>query len=900
MYNIMWLRNAAVIAVFLFLTGITMAQSTSPSGSPTLFYVATNGSDAWSGTLPTPNRNKTDGPFATIGRAQSAVRQVKSVAKGPITVTIRGGFYPLAEPLTFTADDSGTPQAPIIYKALPGPEPVLSGGLRIDGWKETEKGVWQTQLPEVVQGQWYFSQLYVNGERRYRPRLPKSGYYEVAGEVEPTADAQNQGDNRFRFKPGEIKSDWYDLNAVEVLPFQIWTASRFRIASVEEGESIATLSGHTINREAYQGIRKGRRFLVENVREALTDPGEWYLDRRTGVLTYLAKPGERPDKMMIVAPRLEKFLLMDQTQYVRFEGLNFSYTSWSVPPQGYSFAQAEVIIPASVEITNGNNITFDHCTIAHTGNWAVALRQATRSCTLDHCELTDLGAGGVKIGEMEYRDDPLQLAHGNVVTDCMITHGGRLHPAAIGVWIGQSPYNKLLHNEIADFYYTAISPGWTWGYGPSGTHHNEIAYNHIHDIGQGVLSDMGGIYTLGISPGTVLHHNKIHDITSFDYGGWGIYFDEGSTGIVAEDNLVYRTKSAPFHQHYGKENIVRNNIFAFGREAQLMRTRAEDHLSFTMSHNIILWSEGPLLGSNWSGNEFKLADNLYWHEGKPVLFPGRLTLADWQAKGFDSGSVVADPDFAAPERDDFTLRADSPAPRIGFVPFDLSTVGPRGQHPQYRAVPAAFPLTYIAPNPPRLVQEDFESSAVGAKPDGFGVVLNEETAVPAATIRVTDETAHSGKHSLKFTDAPGQQFSYNPHLFYQPHFTEGIATGKFAIRWEAGAQFYHEWRDNQAPYRVGPSLNIAADGMLSANGKPLTALPKSRWIEFEIVCGLGNKATGTYDLTVRLPGRVPPMVFKALPCGSGKDFDRLDWWGFVSNATETTVFYLDDLSLTIK
>jgi Right handed beta helix region len=317
------------------------------------------------------------------------------------------------------------------------------------------------------------------------------------------------------------------------------------------------------------------------------------------------------------------------------------------------------------------------CTVAHVSNYALQLARGCRENRIAGCRLFDLGAGGIKIGEPEIRDDPAQQTGDNEIIDNEIHAGGRTFHQAVGIWIGQSFGNRIAHNEIHDLYYTGISIGWTWGYGKTLARDNLVEANHIHDLGQGWLSDLGGIYTLGIQPGTVIRGNRFHDIAGYSYGGWGIYFDEGSTGIVALDNLVYRTTHGGFHQHYGKDNVVRNNIFALAREEQISRSRAEPHKSFSFEHNIVYFREGALFGKNWTGAGFALDSNLYWNAaGRPVTFPGG-SAQQWVRRGFDRHSLIADPKFRDPDKGDFALVEDSPALKLGFKPFDVASAGPR-------------------------------------------------------------------------------------------------------------------------------------------------------------------------------------------------------------------------------
>ena len=675
----------------------------SASASPTAdFYVAKNGNDSWSGKLAVPNRKRTDGPFATLQRAQQAVRELrrKATLNRPVVVMVRKGVYYLHEPLVFTPEDSGTAQSPTVYTAYPGEKPVISGGTALTGWRENPQGRWEINLPEVARGEWNFIQLWVNGERRYRPRLPKDGYFTIAETIEPPQD--KQGWDRFRFHEGDLHEDWYNLNDVEVMAVQLWTMARLRIAQVDTANRTVLFTGTTSHREWWSSLQQGHRYFVENVREALERPGEWYLDRRTGMLTYIPMPGETPDRSVVIAPRLERLVelngdLQDRrwVQHLTFRGLTFAHTNWATPSQGYSFPQAEAVLWGAIRATGARDCVFEDCTVTHTGTWAIEFGRGCKRNRVERCVLTDLGAGGVKIGTTDIPQDEQLVASHQVVRDLLIAHGGRLHPAAVGVWIGQSPYNRIEHNEICDLYYTGISIGWTWGYAQALGHHNTASYNHIHHIGQGVLSDMGGIYTLGLQEGTVLHHNLIHDVQSLSYGGWGIYFDEGTTHILAENNVVYRTKTGGFHQHYGKENRVVNNIFAYAREWQIERTRPEPHLSFTFERNIVIWKEGPLLHGNWGDDQYKLDYNLYWHEGGGEVRFANWSFDEWKARGQDVHSLIADPLFVNPEKGDFRLKLGSPALKLGFKSVDLSRTGRltnkrKGGTP---LAPPAFPVS---------------------------------------------------------------------------------------------------------------------------------------------------------------------------------------------------------------
>ncbi len=398
------LRTVVLLALFFFFA--VHAESVT-AVEPDL-YVATNGNDAWSGRVATANAEASDGPLATVTAAQQAVRQIRAQQadrQRPIVVAIRGGTYQLTAPLAFTPEDSGTEQAPVIYQAYADERPILSGGRRITAWQKDEQGRWYVDLDDVKNGEWSFSQLFVNDQRRCRPRLPEQGYYKIARQLEPSAKAAGKGHDRFGFNASEIQADWENLQDVEIMAFHFWAASRIPIAEVDVQQNIVTLQGRTTGSSWWAEFKQGHRYLVENVKQALRHPGQWYLDRPIGRLTYIPRDGETPENTVVMAPRLKNLLLLrgdvadrSWVQHIQFRGLTFAHANWTITSAGQSFPQAEINLGAAVAAMGARHITLEDCAVRHVGEYAMGFGPGCQHNRVSGCELIDLGAGGIKIG----------------------------------------------------------------------------------------------------------------------------------------------------------------------------------------------------------------------------------------------------------------------------------------------------------------------------------------------------------------------------------------------------------------------------------------------------------------------------------------------------------------------
>lgn len=658
-------------------------------------YVSPEGNDTWNG-----DKEK---PFQTLDRAFA---EAVDFSADTLYINVASGDYHLNK----TVRLSGSVGSPVVVRGDKLDMPRFLGGMQVRGWEKYKGNIYRAFIPEVKLYDFSFEQFYVNGKRATWARTPNKDWYMVKGYKE---FAYVSGVRSANYATQRIELDKVDMQTLKGLSadeladvrfrfYHKWDITQKQLSYACPDSGYMYLQGGGM--KPWNPVTEGSRYIMYGYKSALDTAGEWYLDKAEGYVYYIPREGEDMSTAECMVPTLHQWLVVEgekgkPVKDIRFENLSFQYSAFRMPRNGNEPMQAAATVEAAVELERAENISFVNCEMMHTGGYALWLKSACRNNKVDHCYIADLGAGGIKIGVPVYTEDSTMVSRHNIVNNSIITHAGSELPCGVGVAIFHSSDNQVTHNEISDLRYSGVSVGWVWGYNNSyslwtnvlmddGTVdfkqielvspavRNLVAYNHIHHIGWGELSDMGAVYTLGESPGTRIVNNIIHDILSYDYGGWGLYTDEGSTGVEMSSNLVYRCKSGGFHQHYGKENRIENNIFAFGHFYQAQYTRVEPHLSFHFRHNIILQDEGETLAGPWEKGNLDMDYNLYWHlNGEPEF--GKHSFGEWK-KLKEKHSILADPLFMDAENDDFRFRSMKAARKIGFKPWDFSKVGVYG------------------------------------------------------------------------------------------------------------------------------------------------------------------------------------------------------------------------------
>ncbi|HLK63745.1 MAG TPA: hypothetical protein VKU19_09910 [Bryobacteraceae bacterium] len=633
------------------------------------FYVSPSGNDAWSGTLAASNSAGTDGPFATFEHARASVAALNKTGLTQIHVQFRGGTYYLPATEMMTAADSGSATLTISYENFPGESPVFSGGVRIQNWTNVGGNTWKATLPASTQ---YFENLFYNGARRLRPRLGGAlgTYFRYVGPVylQGAAPPANPPDpncseyfagsgwecfDRFQYAPADpISASWKNLapaagnhcnqpagNAnlsgdIELVNFEQYSVSKLRLSCVDTSNHIVYLTGATateVDHPTSHGFIPNHRYLIENVEDSLSLPGQWFLDRssKSWTLTYLANSDENPNSDEVIAPQVPQLLVASALQYVTFRGLTFQHDNYTMPVTGYggdsgvvsalSFQNSQHITVDSITVaqTSGTGLEFISCIDHNSPKWCVAYNTAGVSASniVENSAFYDLAAAGIRIGVGGHATDTnANVPQFHTVQNTVIEGYGRVYADSKGIDQGQAHDNLYTHNDVYDGYKVAIKVCYCSDsdVNPPFTNNNVVSFNHVHDLFQGIMNDSGSIY-FGVgtpSPpqsgtGNKMLNNKVHDVNDASvmdadgYGGDGLYADDFSGQVDIENNLVYRVSgnaisfSGP-RAGPGQSSTVRNNILAFARQSMLnaydpysFGTTPPQPMFFTASSNIL-------------------------------------------------------------------------------------------------------------------------------------------------------------------------------------------------------------------------------------------------------------------------------------------------------------------------
>jgi len=539
-------------------------------------YVSPVGSDSNDGTKKLP--------LKTISAAQKlAIGLLESGNETEVTVWLASGIYPIAGPLEFNPLSSNRENVSLMFKAQNGESPVISGGVEIAGWSKNPDGFWEAPLPEGLKGMDNFRELFISGTRAIRARFPNEVYLHVkkAGE-----------DRRTNFFFG--KSDFPipgNLEGLELVFLHDWSISRIGVKEIDAvNNQLFTMDSIGAKSPDFFTIdnwEPNPRYFLENAPEFLDADYEWIFLKDGQKFLLKLPEGVNPNHLQLVVPFSEGLISIVGTESqpvknIHFEGITFQFSKWEIPEKGYCGVQAchfdprpstqgWAVVPPAISSVWAENVSFSGCRFKNFGGSGIWFGTGSKNCKVMDSELADISGNGIMIGEGQDRkvnDEPWwtsapdQVALGNTVENCTVTQVGAQFYGAVGIWCGLTAETSISDNHIFDLPYTGVSVGWMWSPVATPSRQNIISGNHIHDI-MNILSDGGGIYMLGLQPGSKILNNQIHDVevNAGRAESNGMFLDEGITDVLVEGNLVYNIAKSPLRFHRATFNLVKDNYF---------------------------------------------------------------------------------------------------------------------------------------------------------------------------------------------------------------------------------------------------------------------------------------------------------------------------------------------------
>ncbi|MBI9063889.1 MAG: hypothetical protein JEZ14_18040 [Marinilabiliaceae bacterium] len=584
-----YLKKSGIALFIMFCTVGVFAQETN-------FFVSPNGTDKGDGSKVQP--------WQTLEFAKNQARNVDDY----VVINLLDGVYTLTETLNLTTEDSN-----ISFKAVDGANPLISGGVKITKWKDSNKdGIWTAKVPAGVVGR----HLYINGKRAVRARtLNVDGWVRIAnrpkncGSVSCRDDANTP--NGFR-----VPEDFPKLSNVadvEMVNIMRWKMYRGKMQKIKNGIAYVEQEYWNLAKIGPFAILNNKNeeavAWLENAIEFLDEEGEWYLDKHKRTIYYKPLKGENLNKSDVNISNVDRLIDADGVSNLNIEGITFKYANWkqASKPQGYVSIQSGAIltdpdyqsvedafegivdIPGNVHFKNSRNVVLKGNTFQNMGGTALNFDTNNQNVNIFGNTFSNISGSAITIGNLQDH---------HIVSDKMsreiIVDNNSMKDVALEYYDAcaiKCSFVKdacIVNNTIDGASSGAISLGWGWGrydvdnfaFWKDGS---DKAYNHP-TIAGGVLvahnkilnitkklGDTGAIYNLGASPGSKWYANYIENVLLpqapyCSTNHHGIYIDNGSRGIEIKDNVVVECSHNPYLANGSHDYNVRGAGYYFKDE----------------------------------------------------------------------------------------------------------------------------------------------------------------------------------------------------------------------------------------------------------------------------------------------------------------------------------------------
>eukprot|EP00041_Stephanoeca_diplocostata_P027224 m.746736 g.746736 ORF g.746736 m.746736 type:complete len:789 (-) comp23140_c0_seq3:3444-5810(-) len=658
------------------------------------------------------NQGSVDKPFKTIKRAFLATR-----GRGPKVICLRSdGVHYTQETIFVDQNHCGTSAAPFVLMAYP-PDlvttgvPQVSGGVALSQWKQGSNGMYTHEAPKNCDRASVLVQTAPTTRTLQRARMPRKASGDTARRQRYMGD-----DSTFKWAdtlrpctsggfehtcPPEdawglvynasdpISPTLYAVDEIQALVFHSWTAFWSNISHINgTNHSIVFSSAHEAVIGQFEGP-SGRRYILENVKEGLDEPGEWYWDTKEQLISYIPQEGDAVDNFSVVAPQVQVLLQVYGAQHVHVANIEFAHASLGDRTNQYHDAVS------AINVQNSFDVTFAGVSVTHSAGSGWGLDENLDTVAILGCAATHLGGDGIQM--MSATNISNILINNTFVNDTahivMGQPGGMRLQGERGI--------VATHNTVGFCPYAGIMLGWQTGHSnSSGAAVFEVKHNVVHDYGLGILSDFGGIYISSSDnlcfqkdPVTcflpaLIQGNVIRNCSYYNYGCNGIYHDEQVSGVVSDSNIIVDIESEGIYFHCGTGNVATNNIFANAGAGGTHHNDAyvgscnsggnptwpEVIHGFTFERNIVYVSGGTpsnpqqfIIDDDYRATLFQ--NNTYFSPDSNLLqhlqFGNKTTWIQWRATGNDTASILADPLFANASEKDFRLSAKSPSFGLG-------------------------------------------------------------------------------------------------------------------------------------------------------------------------------------------------------------------------------------------